>query len=357
MYGLQQALFSSCEVDTASFINFSRGYHTQPHSSHHRQPLIPLPKISIWRKIPLQKKQTAGDVLYVSAIPQLLLSNDNLISLSGYSAVPGENLGEKSEKDLENISQQAIDRLEKAGFNQTSRERDHKDDDSLQQSLCHGNLLLQLWAEFQIETQRSGWIAFRLSNRGVGLWLAQMQSPFLSQNAIKYDLPHESKQPAEPKKPLQPLQTEKILWQMQYTYARCCRLLCLWQEMQPGTTSPNLEFDSTALPWLSSSPSAGTSLIHSLIEITDDLFWIPYQSPSQQYLLFLKRAAQLCQAFELFYSRCLSGFGQLSQAFPQSSMTATESEFQANFYLVAVTKNALKVLLSQYLNADAPAYL
>ena len=354
MCGLQQALFSNCEADAASFISFSRGYHTQPHSSHHCEPLIPLSKRPIWQKIPLQKKQTAGDVLYVSAIPRLLLSNDSLESLLDYSETTRENSGKRSKKDLETISQQAIDQLKKVGFNQTSRERDHKDDDSLQKSLCYGNLLLQLWAEFQIETHRSGWIAFRLSDRGMGLWLAHMQSPFLGLNDIQYDLPHEPKLPAGKKKPLR---LEKILWQMQYTYARCCRLLCLWQEVQPEATSPNLEFDATALPWLSASPSAGTPLIHSLIDVTDDLFWIPYQSSSQQYFLFLKRADQLCQAFELFYSRCLSGFGQLPQAFPPSVITDATSKFQTNFYLVAVTKNALKVLLSQYLSADAPACL
>lgn len=357
VYGLQQALFSNYEADAVGFINFSRGYHAQPYFPGQHKPQAPLPNSPIWQKIPLQKKRTAGDVLYISAIPQLLVSSNHLMAVSGHSEIPVKNSGEKSEKTLENISQQTIVRLEKAGFNQASCEQDHNDAVSLQHSSYRGNLLLQLWAEFQIETHRPGWITFRLSNRGIGLWLAQMGSPFLSQAAIESDLPPVSKQPARQKNLLQPLQVEKILWQVQYTYARCCHLLCLWQEMQPAVGDSNLEFDSAAQPWLTASPSAGLSLIHSLIEITDDLFWIPYQSSSQQYFLFLKRAAQLCQSFELFYSRCLSGFGELSQIFSQCSATATVRKFQADFYLAAVTKNALKVLLSQYLNAEAPAEL
>ena len=357
MYGLQQALFSNCEADPVSFINFSRGYHDQPHFPRHHKLQATLPNSLSWPKIPLQKKQTASDVLYISAIPQLLLSNNGLMAASGYLEIPVKNSGKKSKKALENISQQTIVRLEKAGFNQSSCERDHNDAVPLQHSPYCGNLLLQLWAEFQIETHRPGWIAFRLSNRGIGLWLAQMKSPFLSQAAIESDLLPVSKQPARQKNPLQPLQVEKILWQVQYTYARCCKLLCLWQQMQPAVSYPNLEFSSAALPWLTSCPSAGLSLIHSLIETTDDLFWIPYQLPSHQYFLFLNRAAQLCQSFELFYSRCLSGFGQLSQAFSQFSTAALTRKFQADFYLVAVTKNALKVLLSQYLNAEASAEL
>ena len=354
--GLQQALLSNYEDEAVSFINFSYGYHTQPYASGHRKPLVRLTNSPIWRKIPLQKKHSAGDVLYISAVPQLLPSNSNLMSTSGYVEVPIEKLEKKSEEALANISQQTIERLKKVGFNRTNCERDHNGGDALQQSFRCGNLICQLWAEFQIENHRPGWIAFRLSNRGIGLWLAQMQSPFFSQEAMGSDLLPVSKQHARQKTPPQPLQTEKILWQVQYTYACCCRLLCLWQEIQPAATSPdvfNLEFGSTALPGLTPSPSDGLPLVHSLIEVMDDLFWIPYQSSSQRYLLLLKRAAQLCQSFELFHSRYLSGFGQFSQL----STAATASKFQANFYLVTVTKNVLKVLLSQYFNAEAPAEL
>ncbi|MGB3299942.1 MAG: hypothetical protein WBA76_16875 [Phormidesmis sp.] len=237
------------------------------------------------------------------------------------------------------------------------------------------SLLGQLWAEFQIETHRSGWIAFRLSHAGIVHWLTHLQSPLLNQSCSQLDALDKLKQPVNQsnaqKSSPQSLPTEKILWQVQHTYARCSQLLCLWQEMQPALASSlsnlalsNFKFDSDALPWLTPSQganfgaaSAGQPLIHSLINITDDLFWIPYQLPSQQYFLFLKGAAQLCQSFELFSSRCLSGFGQFSQGRSQPQRAALASEFQANFYLVAVTKNALEVLLSQYLKAVAPAEL
>ena len=357
MYGLQQALFSNHEADAVGFINFLQGDHAQPFFPNQHKLPASLPNSLIWQKIPLQKKRTADDVLYISAIPQLLVSSIHSMAVSGHSELPIKNLGEKSEKTLENISQQTIVRLEKAGFNQASCERDHNNAVSLQHSPYCGNSLLQLWAEFQIETHRPGWIAFRLSDRGIGLWLAQMQDPFLSQAAIKSDLPTVSKQSARQKNPPQPLRAEKILWQVQYTYARCCRLLCLWQEMQPTAGDLNPEFNSAVQLWLTASASAGLSLVHSLIETTDDLFWIPYQSPSQQYFLLLERAAQLCQSFELFYARCLSGFGEPSQTFSQGSASANTRKFQADFYLLAVTKNVLKVLLSQYFNAIAPAEL
>lgn len=199
---------------------------------------------------------------------------------------------------------------------------------------------------------------------------------------------------------------ETWLWQVQYTYARCCAVMQRWesipadpskkkastqkasttQSAQPGVsidTSPKRGSSSQPMPspqpsnWAKPSENQATGnrleherqtqqlitqqLIASLIEVTDNLFWIPYRWPSQQYFLLLKSSNHLYQAFEAFSSHCLVGFGQISQVdVPREGLGAPapdQGRFQTRVDLVIATQSILKGLLEGYLDAPAPTEL
>lgn len=356
LYWLHQALLGDCEEEWASFTIFLQVDSPQADLLGRYEPTISFLTRSIWRNIPLQKKQNVADVLYISAMPQRLLSkNDSTLLLTLLKSI---------KEPCTEISQQTVRRLKKNRFQTINSERDHKGSDR--------TLLFQLWAEFQIETQRPGWISFRLSDRGICLWLDQLQRLFDNDNLTFSEslstvpstaaaTPAIASFPAA-SLPIASPETKQMLWQVQYTHARCCSLLRLWQQIQPEVAVPAPDCPAFGLSQLlGMAPSVSMTLIHGLIETVDDLFWIPYRWPSQQYFLLLKRAVQLCQSFEAFYAARLSGFGQLSAAFSTASSKACDleliAEFQAGFYLAIATKNILKVLLCRYLGAEAPAEL
>jgi hypothetical protein len=352
LYWLHQALLGDCEEEWGSFTIFSQVNSPQADLLGCYEPTISFLTRSIWQNIPLQKKQNVAAVLYISAMPQRLLSkNDSTLSLTLLKSI---------EKPFSAISQQTVSQLKKNRSQTINSERDHNGSDR--------TLLFQLWAEFQIETQRPGWISFRLSDRGICLWLDQLQRLVDNDNlTFSEALSTAAATPAIASFPTASLpiaspETEQMLWQVQYTHARCCSLLRLWQQIQLAVAVPVLGCPAFGLTQLlGMTPSVSATLIHGLIETVDDLFWIPYRWPAQQYFLLLKRAVQLCQSFEAFYSARLSGFGQLSAAVSTASSEACDreliAELQAGFYLAIATKNILKVLLCRYLGAEAPVEL
>lgn len=375
LYWLHQAFLEDGEEEPGSFISFLQTDNSQGRFLRSFEPTISALTNPIWQNIPLQKKQNEADILYVSAMPQRLLQGHDSVSL--LAALKG------IEEPFKAISHQTVDRPKKTGFQSINCEPDHKDNAR--------SLRFQLWAEFQIETQRPGWIAFRLCNRGIGLWLDQLPRLLCNSNStISPDLPtltnasfHTASASsvssfcigavanvesvadsiADPMADSVFRQrADAMLWQVQYTHARCCTLMRLWQsicgELSESSTA-EAAFDSVRSLQMSAhmTVTSEARLIHALIETTDDLFWIPYRWPSQQYFLLLKRAAQLCQSFDVFYAARLSGFGQLSHASSAADSAAMSYEFRFGFYLTAATENILKVLLCSYLSAEAPAEL
>lgn len=291
-------------------------------------------------------------VLYISALPQQL----------------AEKYDPKKVLTLTEISHQTVQRLDRA-----RQEQSHSNLCDLAYKSLGSVLSRQLWFEFEIETQRPGWVAFRLSDQGVAQWLQHAQEDLhrLPENSSSQDRSH----PDQQQRPL--AKTDAVLWQMQYTHARCCTLLKLWQETQSGHSSGPLwgadrggadrwRDRSTAdipvaanLPWLHDSQQLSVStpqahqLIQALIATADDMLWMPERSPDRQHALLLKRAAHLCQSFDEFYRGCLYGFSQVS---PIAAPPAT-LQFEALFGLVAATRNLLSVLLCQHFEAASPTSL
>ncbi len=359
LYWLHRAILGDCEEEAGGFTHFLQIDRTPLYFWVHSNPTISLLTNSSWRKIPLQKKRNTPVVLYISAMPQRLLSSRNLLPLlASFKSI---------EEPSTESSQQMVDRLKRFRSHSIKGERDHKGGDR--------TLLCQLWHEFQIETQRPGWLAFRLSDHGICLWLNQLFRlrcddnfmPAVVQSnlsdvasfATATSVTAISATATFTDSACQPASLEPALWQVQYTHARCCTLLRLWKQTHPEFADPVMTaanapaFDLATL--LGMTPHVSAALIHSLIETADDLFWIPYRSPSQQYFLLLKRAGQLCQLFEAFYSTRLSGFGRLCPSSPCESGAAAIGEFQSGFYLATATKNVLELLLCRYLGAAAPA--
>ncbi|MGB3295038.1 MAG: hypothetical protein WBB01_18810 [Phormidesmis sp.] len=279
-----------------------------------------------WQTISIIQKQDASSVLYISALPQKL----------------AEKYNPKKGLTLLAISQQTVQQL-----NQARQKLSRNNLCALADKSLDSILSCQLWREFEIETQRPGWISFHLSNRGVALWLQHVQQDLLCLPAAgsHQDRLHLAGQR------LTHAETNAV-WQMQYTYARCCTLLKLWQETQSDLPA------STDLSWLTDSHQLRVSapqalqLIQTLIATADDVFWIPYRWPDRQYALLLKRAARLCQSFDGFYRGCLYGFSQGS-----STAGPLEKQFKARFGLVAATRNLLRVLLCEHFEAPSPASL
>ncbi len=393
LYCLNRALSDKGELEASSFINFLHVNKIEANAASSASRASAARQRLYWQQIPLQKKQRTASVFYTSALPQILVRNPEFSQHS----------------TLSEVSQQTVSRLNQSRFNHLKGDADHRDHDLA--------LLLQLWSEFEIETQRPGWVAFRLSEIGLSLWLQQFQlnwqdsqlslgsispksadQPSKSSNSLdNVDLDHNkmsgrqrntlpeqsaskksSKHVQPPGNSLSGLSAGKalfpnsigaalykassearaMLWAAQYTHARCCTLLHLWQELQPGRipslTAP-LAGSSDSL-WLTAenllrvhTPQA-RQLIQTLIEITDDLFEISYQWTDRQYFLLLKLAAQLCQSFEQFYSACLSGFGRV----PATSDRSEALLFRARFGLVLATQYMLKSLLQGCFAAETP---
>lgn len=362
LYGLNRFLFSNDEALTGSFIVSSQS-SDYPSPSPGRQS-DPNPVLSthfkafssadlridekepLWQKIPLQKKQTARSVLYVSALPKRLAK----------SSSPIQN------QSLLSISKWVSNRLKESQHCQSFCESDH--------NLCNFSLASQLWSDFEIATQRLGWLSFCLSDGGIARWLQQSQTfcekdyrlsqLLLNQSLLVPLSPSISSLFSKEFVAIQENDTcadiQTALWQVQHTHARCCGLLRLWHDLQLANSEL---LQSAQLPWLTDDGQLrgitpqSWRLIQLLIETADDMFWIPYRWPLRQHILLLRRAIELCQAFDCFYRACLGGFGQLSA----TASAAERARFQVWFGLVMATKNRLNVLLRCCLSEKAPTAL
>ncbi len=320
---LYRVLLSEQGSCIASFIEILHGHKDLADASSSLNSIQPFDKAFNWQEIPLTKTQDIRSVLYISALPQKLakkIDSNWGLTLAEISQQIGQRLDQVRQEQFNNLCV-----------------LDHKGFDS--------SWSRQLWFEFKITTQPPEWITFCLSDQGVALWLQHAQQDL--------HMLYEGGCPVGK----QPLSTSEIytssLWQMQYNHARCCTLLALWQRSQPdqGRSSP--------LPWptglhsLRAFAPQAQHLTQALIDTADDTFWIPYRWPDRQHALLLRRATHLCQSFDQFHRGCLYGFSQLSP-------TAAPSEilrFEANFGLVAATRNLLKILLYKHFNAESPTSL
>ena len=83
----------------------------------------------------------------------------------------------------------------------------------------------QLWLEFEIEPQPPSWIAFCLSEKGLDRWLQHLQTqPPPSNTTQTIATGHSSQSLVAPPAAID-VHTVEMLWQAQYTYACCARLL------------------------------------------------------------------------------------------------------------------------------------
>ncbi|MEL6603139.1 MAG: hypothetical protein AAFP20_07920 [Cyanobacteria bacterium J06614_10] len=214
-----------------------------------------------------------------------------------------------------------------------------------------GTLQFHLWSKFEIENERPGWLAFRLSDSGIAEWLEYLRTSEPPPSHGQVQSPSESA-------PTPNQRSQLAIWQAQYAHARCTSILKQWPSVPVRLRRPQAVYacEPARIPWLDSgdrlqiqSPAA-VGLIHTLITVIDDMFWIPYRYPTKQYFLLLKRTSQLYQAFEAFYRQCLPGF-------PQSSWEDASTGHchrQAYIGLILVTQKVLKALLIEHLGQIPP---
>jgi len=340
-YGLTHLLFSKHEGEPSHFTDF---LHSNASTTTGQL------------EIPLSKKVSASEILYVSAIPQQLFNRGRIAGENANPKVALSDVSKQIVSQLRNNKSKIINNAKK----HRCCERDHKDINIF--------IISQLWDAFEIETNRSGWISFCLSEAGVDAWLKHINCRL--SNLIN-ELPCQRKTSS-----FHPQLGDSRAWQMQYTHARCCCLLRLWNAQvdslyQVGNDTPLFlegafrdrlgrghvggERDRTLAS--SASRSASRPVIHALIHLIDlaesDLFWIPYHWPSKQYFLLLEATAQLCQSFEQFLSMDLSGFGNVDN----TGSALLKLEYQSRFSLTLIVQKTLKVLMERHLAIRAPAEL
>ena len=330
--GIIQSLFSQYEAGSLGF--------TYPLCDGSMAP-------PAWAEVPLSKKTAVSEVLYTSAISHLLFAEKNRFQSISLLTVTEENvvqLRKSKFKTINNKEKHQVCELDHTGLN--------------------NSVVSQLWNELAIETKRSGWIAFRLSEAGLIDWLVHLKHQLGSLQGLLCYREISSHAHAS----AAGLTSDNRVWQLQYTYSRCRCLLRLWNQQvdaqyqvkndTPLCLPPLLCCESDSLGRgrrrVSHRTHRSTCLqvVHSLIEALDyaecDLFWIPYRYPSKQYFLLLKAVAQLCQSLSLFMAEDLSGFGQINASSPASA----KREFQARFGLLLVAQEALKVLMDRGLGLE-----
>ena len=318
LYQLGDILFSDDKTNSICFIDF---LHDLAKSSSETS-LSERKESASWRKIPIKKKrhrsQNASRSLYILALPQ----TPTAFSQGAVGTNPSDPF------------QAVVNRLNHARSNLKLKLIN-------KQALCSAQTLpieARLWLEFEIETQKPGWIAFNLSEKGLNIWLHRL---------CKQSVWSTPSQPTAIKPAVVDSSTHQLLWQVQYTHACCTRLLARDCIANPSSSA------SKQIHRFWPDDDAARSLVHTLMDTADALFWIPYQWPAQQYLLLLKRAAPLCQAFEHFHRVCLCESWQPYAELKEEAI-ALETHPQ---HLIVATRNILKVLLQERLGEIAPEKL
>lgn len=374
LYCLKCFLTSQYKEEEGSFTDFSQNRKADlPRALHTSENSAP----SEYR-IPLQKRCDAAEVLYVSALPQLFEKG----------LWPRIN---PSNRDLsaQEITRRFTKQLQVFQLKPLTND-----------SICTEetrSVFSNLWQSFKIESDRPGWISFRLSHQGIYTWINQVQD--IGQMA---DLDHTLvikkplSKPAENSSALQlvnqrqqgcakahidELISDELVWQAQYTHARCCSLIRSWRAINPHSDVicgvlqrenrlARQKKDLSALQSIldSQPPTSTHQLIQLLIETADDMFWLPKRYPykqsphhqpdsnqshsnqappeqvlSRQSSLLLKRAEQLTLAFDQFH-RAQALIPNASRQFPYAT-------------LLKSTGNLMGLLLRCHLQVPAPSRL
>ena len=329
LYQLGRTLVCDSEANATCFTDFLQ--KSGKDASNAR--LCEINKTLDWREIPLKRKQKTPQILYVSPLPQTLAAfNSGAVGVD--PSAPTQTIAKRLNQSHSNL------KLKRTN----------------EQALCSdqtSSIEAQLWLEFEIETQRPGWLAFCLSEKGFDRWLQHWQTQ--PHSIAKISIVSQNFRLGAASTAMDD-SIAKMLWQAQYTYASCARLLekerivkkAAEMAVKKSPLRKNLEQESHSLLF-----APTRSLVHTLIDTADSLFWIPYRWPDRQYLMLLKHVMPLCQAFERFHRVCLCELGR-----PYAVLNSQEvAERSQQWRLVSATKNILKDLLELYLGELAPEQL
>ncbi|MEO0885716.1 MAG: hypothetical protein AAFY54_07225 [Cyanobacteria bacterium J06648_10] len=356
LYWLNCFLSSEYKEKRKSFTDFSHNSKEFSDSCTQADEHVKTSTNVDWSKIPLQKRPTENSVLYTSALPQIFSIDNVSLTATSQKVKP----------------QQIVNQLNQ--FQRQSSEQYL----SAEESILH--FLSTLWQAFEISGDRAGWISFRLSENGITKWLEHIiqndpvcethHTLVIHQLSANYPI-SPSASGSQKKPPKKPQKSRNIrspfietgahhqqLWQAQHTYARCCSFIHRGTHGGARTAhyaSESIHADETpaGLNQRQRSPSS-QQLVQQLVEISDDMFWIPYRYPSKQYLLLLKSMTKLCQAFERFQREDLPGFshdGYSEQLHSHAPPVIT------HLGLVVATRNILKPLLQSVFQTVAPEVL
>ena len=356
LYCLVNFFESNYEEELDSFINFLYAKKSAVKSDCSTVRDLPI----TWEKIPLQQKQTSSSILYISALPQVIVRHQCLdLNLSN---------------SLQSATQQLAERLNDFQLITVNS-----------QLPCVASTLsfvACLWPEFEIKADRPGWITFQLSDEGLSYWLShlQMSRTMASETAQKTIKETANKLPEPLFKPLltpaleKPFKggeaysqlnsqskilgkiaVEEHLWLLQHTFARCNSYLKqVYSHQLDGSGEANQD-EPVAIAHIFGPAAARSAqaLIQELIRTTDTMFWIPYRCPTKQYIFLLKQASLLCRSFQYFYGDCLP---QHSWSTPLPS-SCQEAVRRSQLAVVLAVRNTLKTLLESCFQATAPKSL
>ncbi len=375
LYCLTNFFENNREEELGSFIDFLYDRNSATGSERSSMKSLPVR----WEKIPLQQKITSASVLYISALPQVIAHGRySELNCPGASQLATQQLAEQ----LNNFQLITID------------------------SLTHTQplwvaLILPfiscIWNEFEIGADRSGWLTFELSDKGLSYWLSHFQRfdqragqrssqmpdqttsqmPRALSRFFLRPLPNQAlEKPSTGRsargksKVHEKIVIEEHLWRLQHTFARCnsyLRQSAVYIDSVDQTDSidpadeANFANEARYLDELAAiastiSPAAAQSardLVQEIVLTTDAMFWIPYQYPVKRYLFLLKRANLLCQSFQCFYGDCLPKYSWVTPSVDPDQKAVQQSQLT----LVLAVRNVLETLLERYFQETAPRSL
>ncbi|MGB3511410.1 MAG: DALR anticodon-binding domain-containing protein [Microcoleaceae cyanobacterium] len=202
---------------------------------------------------------------------------------------------------------------------------------------------------FQVEPMSSGMIYFEITDLSVANWLHDLTSGNLITG-------HEQLQVTVDSRSIQPT----ILFNIQYSHARCCSLLRMGERDRLITLIPRIQNTCdrvwliktpNPIPWqqkngqLQFSHYAECRLISQLAFTLDNIYSV---SSTQKAVNWEKLADRLSAAFQNFYSQCRI-WGKVKINRPELA--------QARLGLVLATQSVLRFLLEERLGAQAPLEL
>ena len=340
LYWLNRFLSGNYEEKRKSFTDFSYNSKAVPGPDLQLGTFAGTSVSIDWSRVPIQKHPIETSVLYTSALPKI-------ISI-GNARPSGLSQKVKTQKIVNQLNQ----------FQMHSSKQYLKAEDAILRFLS------DIWHEFEISSDRSGWISFQLSESGIAKWLQHLikndlmletcHTLVIHQLSAGYSaLPPASitqKQSSENVDiSIEATAVDRRLWPVQHTYARCCSLIHRCTNTCVYTTPLGQQQNSQA-----QNSQTSQQLLQQLIAMGDAMFWIPYRYPSKQYLLFLKAANQLCQSFERFQKEDLPGLsccGASTRSRPYHHSPTPHCD------LIIATRNMLKPLLQSAFRVTAPEAL